>query len=146
YALSNKNVPDSEAWKKLGRYSFYIHGISVIAAIVILFTLMLNHHYEYNYVWAHVSDDLPTKYMFSAFWEDQEGSFLLWTFWQIIISVIFIKVSPRWESSTMWIMALIQVFLTSMVLGLVIGDMQIGSSPFNLLRLENASPIFADAN
>ncbi len=146
YAVSNTDQKDKESWKKIGRYSFYIHGISIIAAIVLLFTLMLNHHYEYNYVWAHVSDDLPTKYMFSAFWEDQEGSFFLWTFWQIVISVIFIKVSPRWESSTMWIMALIQVFLSSMVLGLVIGDMQIGSSPFNLLRAENASPIFADAN
>lgn len=146
YALSNKNVPDSEAWKKLGRYSFYIHGVSVIAAIVILFTLMLNHRYEYNYVWSHVSDDLPFKYMFSAFWEDQEGSFLLWTFWQIVISVIFIKVSSSWESSTMWIMALIQVFLSSMVLGVVLGDFQLGSSPFNLLREENASPIFENVN
>lgn len=146
YAISNTNTPDSEAWKKLGRYSFYLHGLSVIGAIVILFTLMLNHHYEYNYVWAHVSDDLPFKYMFSAFWEDQEGSFLLWTFWQVIISVLFIRISSAWESSTMWIMALIQVFLSSMVLGLVIGDFQVGSSPFNLLREENVSPVFANVN
>lgn len=146
YAISNTDQEDSEGWKKLGRYSFYIHGISIIGAIVILFTLMLNHHYEYNYVWSHVSDDLPFKYMFSAFWEDQEGSFLLWTFWQIVISVIFIKVSSSWESSTMWILALIQVFLSAMVLGLVIGDLQIGSSPFNLLREENSSEIFQNAN
>lgn len=146
YAVSNKDQKDKESWKKLGRYSFYVHGISIISAIILLFTLMLNHHYEYNYVWAHVSDDLPVKYMFSAFWEDQEGSFLLWSFWQIVIGFIFIKVSSRWESSTMWIMALIQVFLSSMVLGLVIGDMQIGSSPFNLLREENVSPIFSNPN
>lgn len=134
------------SWKKLGRRSFYIHGVSVIVAIVILFTLMLTHRFEYNYVWAHVSEDLPFGYMFAAFWEDQEGSFLLWTFWQIIIGVIFIRVSSRWESSTMWIMALIQVFLVGMVLGLVFGDVKIGSSPFNLLRAENTSAIFAEAN
>src|SRR5690625_5404854 len=46
----------------------------------------------------------------------------------------------------MWIMALIQVFLSSMVLGVVIGDLQIGSSPFNRLRAENSSPIFEEAN
>ncbi len=146
YALSTRNDSESHSWRLLGRYSFYLHGISIIAAIVILFTLMLNHHYEYNYVWSHVSDDLPIKYMFSAFWEDQEGSFLLWTFWQIIISVVFIRVSSAWESSTMWIMALIQVFLSSMVLGVIIGDMQIGSSPFNLLREENVNAIFENPN
>lgn len=146
YVVSNSDRDNHDSWKKIGRYSFYVHGVTIIAAIVILFSLMLNHRYEYNYVWAHVSDDLPFKYMFSAFWEDQEGSFLLWTFWQVIISVVFIKVSSRWEASTMWIMALIQVFLSSMVLGLVIGDMQIGSSPFNLLREENASDVFATAN
>lgn len=146
YILSNRDLPDSDSWRKLGRYSFYLHGISVIGAIVILFSLMLNRHYEYNYVWAHVSDDLPFKYMFSAFWEDQEGSFLLWTFWQVIISLVFIHTTSNWEKSTMWIMAFIQVFLSSMVLGLVIGDIQIGSSPFNLLREENAAPVFANAN
>ncbi len=146
YVLSNSHQNDHNSWKKIGRYSFYVHGVAIIGAIVILFTLMINRHYEYNYVWAHVSDDLPFKYMFSAFWEDQEGSFLLWTFWQVIIGIIFIRVSSRWESSTMWILALVQVFLSSMVLGLVIGDMQIGSSPFNLLREENAAPVFANAN
>lgn len=146
YYKATQDEEQVDSWKKLGRYSFYIHGVSVIGAIVILFTLMLTHRYEYNYVWASVSEDLPFGYMFAAFWEDQEGSFLLWTFWQIIISVVFIRVSSRWEASTMWIMALIQVFLSSMVLGVVIGDLQIGSSPFNLLRAENSSPIFEEAN
>ncbi|WP_236976520.1 cytochrome c biogenesis protein CcsA [Membranihabitans maritimus] len=146
YFAATRNEEDSESWKKLGRYSFYIHGISIIGAIVILFGLMLGRHYEYNYVYDHVSDSLPFKYMFSAFWEDQEGSFLLWAFWQIIVSIVFIKVSSKWESSTMWIMALIQVFLSSMVLGFVVGDGKIGSSPFNLLREENVAPIFSDPN
>lgn len=146
YVSANTDKDNSKSWTKLGRYSFYIHGVSVIAAIVILFTLMLNHHFEYNYVWAHVSEDLPFKYMFAAFWEDQEGSFLLWTFWHVVLGVIFIKVTSKWEASSMWIIALIQVFLVSMVLGFVVGDIQIGSSPFNLLREENSSPIFAEAN
>lgn len=146
YYLSTRDNDDALSWKKMGRYAFYIHGFSVIAAMIILFTLMLGRHYEYNYVFKHVSDDLPFKYMFSAFWEDQEGSFLLWTFWQIIVGIVFIKFSPKWESSTMWIMALIQVFLSSMVLGFVVGDGRIGSTPFNLLREENIAPIFSDPN
>lgn len=146
FKASRAEEPESESWRKIGRYSFYIHGVSIIVAIVTLFSLMLNHHYEYNYVWAHVSDDLPVRYMFPAFWEDQEGSFLLWIFWHIVLGAIFIKVSSKWESGTMWVMGLIQAFLVSMVLGLVVGDLQIGSSPFNLLRAENSSPVFENPN
>ena len=44
--------------------------------------MILNHHYEYHYAWSHSSNDLPVYYIISSFWEGQEGSFLLWQFWQ----------------------------------------------------------------
>src|SRR5690625_6928398 len=41
YYKATRETDQGESWKRLGRYSFYIHGVSVIGAIVILFTLML---------------------------------------------------------------------------------------------------------
>ena len=46
YYKATQDEEQVDSWKKLGRYSFYIHGVSVIGAIVILFTLMLTHRYE----------------------------------------------------------------------------------------------------
>src|SRR5690625_7899862 len=46
YYKATRETDQGESWKRLGRYSFYIHGVSVIGAIVILFTLMLTHRYE----------------------------------------------------------------------------------------------------
>jgi cytochrome c-type biogenesis protein CcmF len=61
-----------------------MHSFSILAVIFMLFFIMIKRYYEYEYVWGHTSDDLPFKYIFSAFWEGQEGSFLLWMFWNVV--------------------------------------------------------------
>ena len=88
-----KSLRDNEnkSWRFLGRLGFSIHGVSVLSIIGILAYVMLNRMYEYAYVSQHVSNDLPLKYTFSAFWEGQEGSFLLWMFWHVILGFILIR-------------------------------------------------------
>jgi cytochrome c-type biogenesis protein CcmF len=136
------------SWQQLGRYGFIIQGFSIFAVIGLLFYMMLNRYYEYEYVWAHVSDDLPFAYTFSAFWEGQEGSFLLWMFWQVILGFVLIKKAGEWEFPVMVVMALVQTFLISMLLGIYVGDVgdRIGSNPFVLLRDMNDAPLFDQAN
>ncbi len=99
-----------------------------------LFNIIYNHRYEYHYAWSHSSNHLPTHYMISCFWEGQEGSFLLWIFWHTLLGLVLIKFNRKWEAPTMAVFAFVQLFLTSMILGVVIGDLKIGSSPFILLR------------
>ena len=53
--------------------------------------------YEYQYAWANISDDLPQEYVFSAFWKEQQGSFLLWSFWHIVLAVVIMLRGGRWE-------------------------------------------------
>jgi cytochrome c-type biogenesis protein CcmF len=129
--------PENEqnSWRKFARAAFYTHGLAVLGIIGSLFYIIYNHHYEYHYAWSHSSNNLPTHYMISCFWEGQEGSFLLWAFWHVVIGVVLMHTSKGWEASVMQIFALVQAFLTSMILGVVIfGEMKIGSSPFLLLR------------
>ena len=91
----------SNGWSKIGRGSFIIHGLSVFTLIGTIFYMMGHHMYEYAYVQAHVSDQLPMRYILSAFWEGQEGSFLLWMFWHVVLGFILIRKSGEWQDSVM---------------------------------------------
>jgi cytochrome c-type biogenesis protein CcmF len=134
YFLSEKNKTESASWKKLGRISFYLHATGVLGIIATMFYLLLNHRFEYHYVWQHSNTEMQMKYILSCFWEGQEGSFLLWTFWHVVLGFFLMYKSREWEASTMAIFSIVQVFLASMLLGVYFGDFRLGSNPFILLR------------
>jgi len=149
-SVQAKEVSVKQQWMSLGRMSFYIHAISVFTIIALIFYAMYNHMYEYAYVYDHVSDDLPIKYILSAFWEGQEGSFLLWMFWHVILGMIMIKKLAHIEASTLFTIALAEVILMTMLLGIHLPGsdeaIKIGSNPFVLLRETTEAPIFANAD
>ena len=99
YYLSEKWSQDS--WKGLGRLFFRIHSVSILGIIASLFYIIVNHYFEYNYAYEHSSSDLPLRYMLSCFWEGQEGSYLLWMFWHMVLGNILIRSSKDWESSVL---------------------------------------------
>ena len=123
-----------DQWKLLGRLAFRIHAISLFGLIGTLFYIMAHHYFEFDYVWKHTSLDLPPQYLFSAFWEGQEGSFLLWMFWNAILGYILTYSAKKFEGPVVGVFAAVQAFLVSMILGVYLGDMHIGYSPFILVR------------
>jgi len=141
YYFYSKEVLTSE-WKRFARVSFSVHSISVIGIAATLFYMLFNHLYEYSYVWQHSNNSMPMEYIMSCFWEGQEGSFLLWTFWNVVLgNILFRTIDSKWEAPTMAVFSLVQVFLASMLLGITISDFSLGTNPFILLR-EN--PDFAN--
>ncbi|MBK8505198.1 MAG: cytochrome c biogenesis protein CcsA [Saprospiraceae bacterium] len=136
--------------EKIGRWSFIIQGVAVFGVIGTLFYMMINKYYEYEYVWSHVADYLPLRYLFLAFWEGQQGSFLLWIFWHVILGFVLLRVAKKWESPTLSILSAIQFFLLSMILGIyLLPELRLGVTPFNLLRFSDGMtglPIFSNAN
>ncbi|AEV31214.1 cytochrome c biogenesis factor [Owenweeksia hongkongensis DSM 17368] len=122
------------SFKKLARVSFLVHVGSVFGIVLTLFYLLLSHYFEYDYVWKHSSMELPFKYVFSAFWEGQEGSFILWLFWHAVLGTILMFTAKKWEAPAMIVFALVQAFLASMILGIYPFGLKIGSSPFVLMR------------
>ncbi|HLG33997.1 MAG TPA: cytochrome c biogenesis protein CcsA [Bacteroidia bacterium] len=134
YFLGIKNSGESNGWKLTARAAFYVHALSVFSIIGILFYLIFNHYFEYYYVWQHSNTVMPVKYIFSCFWEGQEGSFLLWMFWQVVISFVIIRQRDGWEIPAMSVIMAVQVFLSSMILGVYVLGYKIGSNPFILLR------------
>lgn len=129
-------------WTSFGTKIFYVHAISIAGIVGTLFYLITNHYFEYHYVFSHSSKLLPVYYQISCFWEGQEGSFLLWMFWNAVLGIILMNTNKFWKAPVMLIMSLTQVFLASMILGVVIFEVKLGSSPFMLLREVIDAPIF----
>lgn len=134
-------------WLILARLSFLAETASVIIIFITLFYIIYNHLFEYKYAWQHSDKGLQIQYLFSCFWEGQEGSFMLWSFWHCVLGWIIIWKNKTWEAGTMTVISFAQFCLASMLLGFYFFDAKIGSSPFALLRnegiLDNA-PIFKD--
>jgi cytochrome c-type biogenesis protein CcmF len=123
------------SWHRFARQAFYLHSFAVVAVVAVLFYIIYAHLYEYHYAWSHSSNNLPVYYMISCFWEGQEGSFLLWTFWHVCLGLLLMHTARSWELPVMAVFALVQAFLASMILGVVFfGDFKVGSSPFLLLK------------
>lgn len=143
-ATNSTDLQKKNQWLINGRIGFYIHAIAVLGICVTLFLIISNHYFEYNYAYSHSDKKLPGYYLISTFWNGQEGSFLLWMFWHAVIGVVLIFVNKFWEAPVMTVFALVQAFLASMILGIVIPviNFKIGSSPFILLREALPDPIF----
>jgi cytochrome c-type biogenesis protein CcmF len=142
-----RNVQDpalKSLWITNGRIAFAIHAVAVVGVVVSLFVIIYRHYFEYHYAFSHSSLHLPGEYMISCFWEGQEGSFLLWIFWQAVIGLILITRKSDFEAPVMVTVSAVQAFLASMILGVVIPvlHVKIGSSPFVLLREAIDDPIF----
>jgi cytochrome c-type biogenesis protein CcmF len=135
-----------DSWCKLGRIAFGVHGACVIGIFVVLYIIIQGHYFEYQYAYAHSSLDLPANYLLSCFWEGQEGSFMLWAFWHVVLGMVLMQTSGKWESPTMFVMAMIQLVIMTMVMGLYLFGGKIGSSPFLLLRETMDAPIFQRAD
>ncbi|MDT3405654.1 cytochrome c biogenesis protein CcsA [Mucilaginibacter terrae] len=144
YFLAAKQTDQTDkSWFNIARWSFYVNTFSVVAIGCCLFYIIYNHLFEYHYAWAHSSRTLPVYYIISSYWEGQEGSFWLWTFWQAILGNILIWRAKSWESPVMAVVSLSQVLLSSMLIGVQLFGERVGSSPFIMLRDAIEAPIFS---
>ncbi|ARA94913.1 cytochrome C assembly protein [Rhodothermaceae bacterium RA] len=135
---------DAPEWRTAGRTTWMVMTGLLLGAAGLLFYLFLTHQFQYAYVWSNSSRDLPLRYLFSSFWSGQEGSFLLWIVYICLVGLALMRWAGRsYEAPVMTVVAVCQLFLLSMIVGLQIGPLEIGSSPFKLLaeRFPDA-PIF----
>lgn len=140
------NNPEEKSWQKIATAAFYTHTFSVFSIVLMLFLIIRLHLFEYHYAWQHSSTDLPLEYMVSCFWEGQEGSFLLWIFWHVVIGNILVRTAKSWKFEVMAVVMMCQIVLTSMLIGVKVFGYKIGSSPFELLRNAIEGPIFKQAD
>lgn len=129
---SKKNEPSKQ--EKLGHLFYSLKTVFVLIASGLLMHLLVTHQFNYFYVYNYTSKDLAFKYLVSAFYGGQEGSFLFWILLSGFIGLGLIRwTSDTYRSSVLFVMSLTQFFLLSMLLGIGIGDITIGASPFRTL-------------
>ena len=149
-ATNNNDLENTANWKSLGRIGWAIHGVCVFALFGVILYAMSQFYYEYQYVQAHVSDDLPMRYILSAFWEGQEGSFMLWMMWHAVLGTFIWKKDTKWEAPVLSVVVLINAVIFTMLLGIHVGFgdtiVKIGANPTLLLRNVLDLPLFANAD
>ncbi len=136
----------SVTWKRVGRMAFALHFMSVLVICACLFYILTQKYYEYAYVQANTADDQPFRYTFAAFWKDQQGSFMLWSVWHVILGMILMARLSKWESPVMTVISAAEMIIATMVLGIYIGDYRIGAGIFDLLRNTVDAPIFSQSD
>ena len=131
-----------QKWAGFARWSFYVHALAIFGIVISLFLIISNHYFEYHYAFNYTSKLLPVYYQISSFWNGQEGSFLLWMFWNALLGLVLIHTNKSWRAPLMAVFTCTQIFLVSLIMGVVVFDVKIGSSPFILLRDVVNDPIF----
>jgi cytochrome c-type biogenesis protein CcmF len=141
-----KDLQQRKYWLKVARISFLLETISIVALFGTLYYIISNHLFEYKYAWQHSDKSLQVEYLLSCFWEGQEGSFMLWTFWNCVLGWFIIWKAKEWEPGVMTVMSFAQFCLATMLIGIYFFEKRVGSNPFVLLRNEIEGPIFSQPN
>jgi cytochrome c-type biogenesis protein CcmF len=81
FSGSWRGRPDLSA--TIVRSVYAIFGCLVVASLA-LWKGLIAHDFNMEYVWAYTSRNLPSAYIFSAFWAGQKGSLL---FWAVVLSL-----------------------------------------------------------
>ena len=135
-------IADKNSWLRMARLSFYVQVAGMLVVFGTLMYICSAHLFEYMYAYKHASLELEYKYLLACIWEGQEGSFLLWAIWHGVLGIMLIRTSKDWEAPVMSVISFAQFFLMMMILGVYIGNIKLGNSPFTLTRNEIVAPIF----
>ncbi|MCL5030848.1 MAG: cytochrome c biogenesis protein CcsA [Bacteroidetes bacterium] len=119
------------------RIGYHLTAITVLIASFLLLLFILNHQYQYKYIFEYSSSELSTGLLISSFFGGQEGSFLLWLLFTVLIGLVVIKQASKeknFEPHVMMPFLLVVIFLLVMINPLL-------KSPFNYLWTD---PTFVD--
>ncbi len=143
YQASSDQSP-RQPYYRLGKRLWSVMTVCLLSAWLLLIVLIATHQFQYNYVWAHSSHDLPFHFLFSASWEGQEGSFLLWIIMNCLMGLALIRwAAPAYKAPVMTVVAFCQTFLLTMIAGIQLGPLEIGAAPFATIAEANPdAPIF----
>lgn len=122
YRLTTNKISDPT----LARRSFWVTVVSVVGASALLMYYILNHQFEYSYVWSYSSKNLPLHLLISSFWAGQEGSFLFWTLCAVLIGIVLLKFTRR-NTIEFEVMAVYMLTVSALLV------MLIAKSPFTYI-------------
>jgi len=103
---------------KLARAGYHATAISVLGASAYLMSAILNHQYEFKYIYDYSNSDLSLGMLMSTFYAGQEGSFMLWLLLTALSGIALLEYTAKrgdLESRVMMVFTLAVAFLLVMV-------------------------------
>ncbi len=104
--------------------------VALLVAAVCLWKGLLSHDFNIEYVAAYTSRNLPTSYVFSAFWAGQKGSLL---FWAVVLSTFGalaqLTTSRRYEDLLPYVAGVTSLVVVFFISVMLFG----GANPFERL-------------
>jgi len=98
YALA---ISGREKWMQQARQTYVLMTAAIVVVSVLLMYLLVTHDYRLAYVWSYSDNMLPMHYLISTFWGGQEGSFLLWIFWGVLLGLPLMRFARGYEPRVM---------------------------------------------
>lgn len=114
YFLSVKN----KKFLKPGRYSYVFLTLIFVAISIYLLANILSHNFQFTYIWEYSSSQLHDWFLIASFYSGQQGSFLLWGLFIVIIGLFLIPSAKKhgYESIAMGLYSSILIFVVLMLI------------------------------
>jgi cytochrome c-type biogenesis protein CcmF len=113
YFRSLRGHSEARAW---ARQTYALATASVLIAGGVLLYLILTHDFRLHYVFSYSDLSLPTRYLIATFWAGQEGSFLLWLMWGMVVGLPLIRYAHHYEDRTLIVYNVAQISLLVILL------------------------------
>jgi len=128
-AFSNRWLGRPEIALSVTR-SVYAVFASLVVASVALWKGIISHDFNIEYVWAYTSRNLPSGYLFSAFWAGQKGSLLFWAVVLSLFATLAQAMTPRRYAALMPYVAGVTSSVTVFFVAVMLFS---GANPFERL-------------
>ena len=132
YVRSVQGHEGARAWAR------QLYGLATIAVLMaggVLVYLILTHDFRVHYVFSYSDLSLSKAYLISSLWAGQEGSFLLWLMWGMVVGLPLIRYARHYEERTMVVYNVAQLSLVLILLKQspfrFISDLPPGQAPFD---------------
>ncbi len=96
-----QSIRGKETARTQARQFYALAVFGVVAASAMLLYLILSHNFGIHYVFSYSDRTLPIGYLIATFWAGQEGSFLLWLLWGMLIGLALIRYARHYEDRTL---------------------------------------------
>jgi len=101
---------------RVARPAVYLAAAGLVITAGYLWHLILTHQYQFDYVYRYTSSDMPLRYVISAFWGGQEGTFLLWALYGGLLALFLRWKAKQYEAPVLFFYMGINLFLLFMLL------------------------------
>ena len=88
YVRSLRGHAEAKMW---ARQAYGLATTAILIAGGVLVYLIVTHDFRIHYVYSYSDLSLPTRYLVSTLWAGQEGSFLLWLMWGMVVGLPLIR-------------------------------------------------------